>query len=96
MHPVQSFAFYSPTVKYGAALSSPRSSDATAKRVLVAEDEPTLLRLMERVLEREGHSVLTAANGDDALRCLAQHAGEIGSAILDAAIWPAYFPLLAD
>ena len=35
--------------------------------ILVADDEPTLLRLLEFVLVRQGHRLLTAANGEEAL-----------------------------
>jgi DNA-binding response OmpR family regulator len=37
-------------------------------RILVAEDEPDILLLIERRLAREGHSLTTADNGTDALR----------------------------
>jgi DNA-binding response OmpR family regulator len=37
-------------------------------RVLVAEDEPHLLRLVKFRLERDGYEVLTATDGETALR----------------------------
>ncbi|MDX1933633.1 MAG: response regulator [Capsulimonadales bacterium] len=36
-------------------------------KVLVADDEPPLLRLMEFLLVRQGYTVLTALNGEEAL-----------------------------
>jgi DNA-binding response OmpR family regulator len=39
----------------------------TDARILVADDEPHLLRLVKFRLEREGYEVLTAADGDEAL-----------------------------
>jgi signal transduction histidine kinase/ActR/RegA family two-component response regulator/HPt (histidine-containing phosphotransfer) domain-containing protein len=38
------------------------------RRVLVAEDNPTNLRLAHIILERRGHGVILAANGQEALR----------------------------
>ncbi len=38
-----------------------------APKVLVADDEPHLLRLVKFRLEREGYDVLTATDGDEAL-----------------------------
>lgn len=37
-------------------------------RILVAEDEPHILLLIQRKLETAGHTVLTATNGNDALQ----------------------------
>lgn len=37
-------------------------------RILIPEDEPDILLLIERRLAREGHSLTTADNGTDALR----------------------------
>ena len=37
-------------------------------RVLVADDEPHLLRLVKFRLEREGYEVLTATDGESALK----------------------------
>jgi CheY-like chemotaxis protein len=36
--------------------------------ILVADDEPPLLRLMEFIIAREGHVMVGAANGEEALR----------------------------
>jgi DNA-binding response OmpR family regulator len=38
------------------------------KRILVADDEPTVCQLLELVLTTEGYEVLTAANGDELVR----------------------------
>ena len=35
--------------------------------ILVADDEPALLRLMEFVLAKQGHNLITATNGEEAL-----------------------------
>ena len=56
--------------------------------VLIADDEPQLLRLMERVLQRADYQVLTARDGDEALRASAERRQEIGTVVLDAAIVP--------
>jgi DNA-binding response OmpR family regulator len=40
----------------------------TTTKVLVADDEPHLLRLVKFRLEREGYEVLTAADGEAALQ----------------------------
>jgi DNA-binding response OmpR family regulator len=37
-------------------------------RILIAEDEPDILLLIERRLAREGHVISTAENGTEALR----------------------------
>ena len=36
-------------------------------KILVADDEPALLRLMEFVLAKQGHTMITATNGQEAL-----------------------------
>jgi DNA-binding response OmpR family regulator len=38
--------------------------------ILVVDDEELVRTLLEQVLTREGHIVMCAANGDEALRCL--------------------------
>jgi CheY-like chemotaxis protein len=51
--------------------------------VLLAEDEETIRRLVSEVLERSGYEVFTAPNGDEALRLLEEHGGEIDLLITD-------------
>ena len=38
-----------------------------AYKILVVDDEPTIVRLMEFILARQGHEVLVAINGEEAL-----------------------------
>jgi CheY-like chemotaxis protein len=40
-------------------------------RVLVADDDPSVRRVLERALEREGYVVATASNGAEALEAVA-------------------------
>jgi DNA-binding response OmpR family regulator len=42
-------------------------------QVLVVDDEPTVREIVARYLERDGHAVHEAADGDDALAWLAAH-----------------------
>jgi two-component system, chemotaxis family, protein-glutamate methylesterase/glutaminase len=51
-------------------------------RILVAEDDPVSLRILARVLERNGHSVTHAADGQRALAALYQ-AGPFDAIITD-------------
>lgn len=41
--------------------------------ILVADDEPALLRLMSFVLQRRGYAMITAANGEEALQKIREH-----------------------
>ena len=41
-----------------------------AKRVLVVDDEPSIVRSVKRVLEKEGYEVLTASCGEECLDTL--------------------------
>ena len=51
------------------------SSRAGAETVLVVDDSPGIRELARRLLERDGYRVLTAENGEAALRVFDQHAG---------------------
>lgn len=42
-------------------------TESAAPRILVVDDEPALLRLMQFVLDRQGYTIRTAMNGDEAL-----------------------------
>ncbi len=52
-------------------------------RVLVADDEPPVLRVLARTLERAGFEVVTALNGREALERWAEHAGDFVAVMLD-------------
>ncbi len=41
--------------------------------ILVVDDEPALLRLMEFLLKRQGYNLVTATNGEEALLKLREH-----------------------
>nr|CAA9222791.1 hypothetical protein AVDCRST_MAG63-581 [uncultured Armatimonadetes bacterium] len=45
--------------------------------ILVADDEPALLRLMEFLLAKQGHTMLTATNGEEALEEARKHRPDI-------------------
>jgi CheY-like chemotaxis protein len=70
---------------YDPAVSSEESSPTT---LLVVDDEPQLLRLMVRVLERGRFRVLAAENGDEAMALLVAHQHDIGLVILDVILPP--------
>ncbi|MGI4791523.1 MAG: response regulator transcription factor [Janthinobacterium lividum] len=38
-----------------------------AYKILVVDDEPTIVRLMEFILARQGHEMIAAVNGEEAL-----------------------------
>jgi CheY-like chemotaxis protein len=42
------------------------------RTILVADDEPALLRLMEFVLQRQGYRMVTATNGEEALQAICE------------------------
>ena len=58
------------------------------KTVLVADDDAQLLRLLVRLLERGGHSVLSAPDGAGAIEVFRAHAREIDLAVLDVGLEP--------
>ncbi len=45
----------------------------TTHTVLIADDEPNILVSLEFLMQREGHQVLLARDGDEALAMLRQH-----------------------
>ncbi len=57
---------------------------ATGKgTVLLVEDDANLLRLMRIILMHGGYTVLTAENGNEALRVFEEHRGVIDIAVMD-------------
>ena len=63
--------------------AQPRLSATRRATILVAEDEPSVRRLTRTALERAGHRVIEAVDGDDAVERHAAHSGEIDLALLD-------------
>ncbi len=55
-----------------------------SETILVAEDEPEILSLVERVLKQVGYRVITADNGENALRKAEAHPGAIHLLLTDA------------
>ena len=43
------------------------AADADVKRILIADDEINIRRVLEAILKRDGYEVVTAANGEEAL-----------------------------
>jgi CheY-like chemotaxis protein len=51
--------------------------------VLLVEDEPSILRLTRKMLERHGYTVLSAGSPDEAIRLAGRHAGGIQLLLTD-------------
>ena len=69
-----------------AALDHPQPeafASSSPARILVVEDDPTVRKLVTGILQRSGHQVVTAADGESALRLLEQSSEPIQLAILD-------------
>ena len=62
---------------------APSPSAPCAGAILVVEDEDTVRTLVQRILERNGYRVLTAASGAEALAIAELHNGEIALALTD-------------
>ncbi|HMQ51674.1 MAG TPA: GAF domain-containing protein [Anaerolineae bacterium] len=61
-----------PLIRHPVLLEPPPAVQPSQLRVLVIDDEPSLLGLLERVLVRLGHQILTAGNGARAIEQLCQ------------------------
>ena len=58
-------------------------ADTTSKgRVLVADDDPAILRLIKIILEKDGFTVVTARDGKEAYKVLQDH-HDVIAAVLD-------------
>ncbi len=64
--------------------------------ILLVEDEPGILRVTRRMLERQGYQVLGAAGPAEALRLGGAHAGRIDLLLTDVVMPELHGPDLAD
>jgi len=64
-------------------VAAPSGGEARAATILAVDDESTVLALAKDVLEMHGYSVLTARNGEEALRVFRTHREEIALVLLD-------------
>src|SRR4029079_15391766 len=55
----------------------PPARAGRALRLLLAEDNPVNQKLALRLLEKRGHSVVVASNGEEALKAIEQHAFDL-------------------
>jgi two-component system alkaline phosphatase synthesis response regulator PhoP len=53
-----------------------RGGDVTGK-ILIADDEPSIVVALEYLLQRSGYEVLLARNGDEALRQVEEHVPDL-------------------
>lgn len=63
---------------------------------LVADDAPDVLELARDILEARGYTVLTAADGEEALRLAESYAGPIDAVLADVVMPGLTGPELAD
>lgn len=81
------------TVRVYLPLAPPRRSGATPRpeahppgpraTILLVEDDPEVRRLLERALALQGHRVISAAGGEEALEAARRHPGPIDLLITD-------------
>jgi two-component system cell cycle sensor histidine kinase/response regulator CckA len=64
--------------------------------ILVADDAPDVLDLARDILESEGYTVLTASDGEEALRVAESHPGSIHGLLADVVMPKMNGPELAD
>ncbi len=61
---------------------------AKSPRILIADDESQLLRILVRVLEQQGYTVISAQEGKAAVEALREAPEAIDAIVIDAAIDP--------
>ncbi|HET6516581.1 MAG TPA: ATP-binding protein [Thermodesulfovibrionales bacterium] len=77
------FHIYLQRAKTGMAVRRTEAKKAAPGRILIVDDEPQVLSLLETVLTHAGYGVLAATNGEEALRLFGQRKDDIEMAILD-------------
>ena len=61
---------------------SAQNEPSPSRRILVADDDPAILRLVKVIVEKEGYEVVTATDGREAYKFL-QSGGEFSACIFD-------------
>jgi signal transduction histidine kinase/DNA-binding response OmpR family regulator len=69
-----------------ASTDSPELARRDIGRILVVDDEDSILTLSRRILERAGYEVLVASNGREALNVFMRHHNDINLVITDLAM----------
>ena len=81
------FKVYLPRVRSATAVKpvkrTPVPPPTGTETILVVEDEEALRRVAQRILSAAGYTVLTAADGEEAVRVAAQYAGRIDLLLTD-------------
>ncbi len=79
------FKVFLPAIKAkgGSAESAQPSVERGDETILVVDDEPVVLQLATSLLEWHGYTVLTASDGEGALRVLSEKSAQIDLVILD-------------
>jgi two-component system, cell cycle sensor histidine kinase and response regulator CckA len=80
------FRVYFPVFKDSSAVRKPESpadSLQQGEKILLVDDEELVRGLAERILEREGYTIITASNGSEALEIYARDHSNIGLVVLD-------------
>jgi two-component system alkaline phosphatase synthesis response regulator PhoP len=60
--------------------------DQPAKKILIVDDEPALLKMMALYLKRKGHLVTTVDSTDAAWETVGESSAEFVAAVLDASM----------
>ncbi|GAB4150153.1 MAG: hypothetical protein Kow00107_00620 [Planctomycetota bacterium] len=81
------FELLLPTIKEDAdPCAVPEPPEAGARTVLVVDDEPLVVRLVQDILTLHGFEVKTASSSLEALKIASEHTGRIDLLITDAAL----------
>ena len=60
-------------LRNGSRLELPQPAGDSNRTLLIVDDEPSVLRSLERVLRRDGYHILSATSGAEGLELLARH-----------------------
>jgi two-component system, cell cycle sensor histidine kinase and response regulator CckA len=64
-------------------VEAPVEPEATLETILVVEDEGGIRALVRKILKRQGYNVLEAAHGEEALRIMREHHGQLDLLLTD-------------